>query len=177
MKKKNMVKYALIVSGALTLVICTVMNFYLLPLIESTTEGIKAFDMNSFGYSFEQAKRFVSLLDERGLSFYLHVQLPLDFVYPIAYTTFFSLALLKLTKNKKYLLAFPLLLMASDYTENVFSIIMLKTDFVSSVARTASTVTVIKTALMYITIILVLVFFVQWIINQTQKRIRAKNNF
>ncbi|MGN0443889.1 MAG: hypothetical protein ACI4F5_04650, partial [Acutalibacteraceae bacterium] len=106
MKKQNAIKTALIVSGALTVIICCVMNFCLIPIIESPTEGIRMFDMNSFGYSYETAKKFVSLLSAEGLDTYLHKQLPLDFIYPAVYSVFFSLAIIKL-KGKKFLTAFP----------------------------------------------------------------------
>ena len=165
MKNSKAVKTALIISGALTVIICGVMNFYLIPLIESTTQGIRMFDMNSFGYTYETAKSFVSLLSENGLRTYLNVQLPLDFIYPLAYTVFFSLALLKLT-DKKALLAFPLVLMVCDYTENIFSEIMLRKDFSAVTAHIASAFTVCKSVFMYITMALVLIFFVRWLIKR-----------
>lgn len=165
MTNSKAIKPLLIISGALTLIICGVMNFCLIPLIESTTRGIKIFDMNAFGYTFEEAKTFISLLSERGMHTYLNIQLPLDFCYPIAYAVFFSLALIKLSE-KKVLLAFPVLLMVSDYTENIFTEIMLRTDFSAQTASFASAVTTIKTVLMYITILLVLVFFIRWLVKR-----------
>lgn len=170
MDKKSVTRNTLIFSGAVTLIICCVMNLYLLPLIESTTQGIRAFDMNSLGYSFEQAKTFVSLLSEEGMKTYLFRQLPLDFIYPIAYTVFFSLSILKLRGDKKWLVVFPLLLMISDYIENIITIVMLRTDFSSSVAAAGSCVTTIKSVLMYITIILVLVLFVLWLIKRRKEK-------
>lgn len=160
MKKEKAMKTALIVSGALTLIICGVMNLYLIPAIESTTQGLRIFDMCSFGYTYEDAVKMVSLLSEDGKSIYLFRQLPLDFFYPVAYMAFFSLTIIKLRKDKKILLVLPALLMLCDYTENIFSEIMLRTDFSAGTARAASSVTVTKTILMYavIAVILILLF-------------------
>lgn len=169
MKKTQLIKPVLIVSGALTVIICGVMNFYLIPLIESTTQGIKMFDMQSLGYTYETAKSFVSLLSDKGLNTYLYKQLPLDFFYPIAYTVFFSLSLIRL-KAKKPLLAFPLLLMVCDYCENIFSEIMLRTDFSKQTAKIASVFTVCKSVLMYVTIILVIVYFVKFLISRHESK-------
>lgn len=169
MKKNQLLKSVLIISGALTVIICGVMNFYLIPLIESTTQGIKMFDMQSLGYTFETAKSFVSLLSEEGLHTYLYKQLPLDFFYPVAYTVFFSLSLIRL-KAKKPLLAFPLLLMVCDYCENIFSEIMLRTDFSYQTAKIASFFTVCKSVLMYVTIVLVIVYLVKWIISKNKNK-------
>ena len=55
MKNRKAVTAALVVSGVLTVVICAVMNFYLIPQIEASTQGIRCFDMSAFGYTFEQA--------------------------------------------------------------------------------------------------------------------------
>ena len=54
------IKTLLWLSGGLTALICIVMNFVLIPIIEKHTEGLRCFDMNSFGYTFDQANRFLS---------------------------------------------------------------------------------------------------------------------
>lgn len=159
MKKQNAIKTALIVSGALTAIICCVMNFYLIPIIESTTEGIRMFDMNPFGYSYETAKKFVSLLSAEGLDIYLHKQLPLDFIYPAVYSAFFSLAIMKL-KGKKFLTAFPIALAVCDYAENILTEIMLRTDFSEKTAHIASIITVCKSALMYAVFMIIITLVV-----------------
>lgn len=156
MKKEKLLNILLIIFGVLTLIICGVMNLYLIPVIENTTNGIRIFDMNSFGYSYETARNFVSLLSEKGLKTYLYCQLPLDFIYPVTYTAFFMLALNKLKKGKKLLMLFPICLMIFDYTENIFSEIMLHNEFSAAVSNAASAVTVCKSLLMYITIGLII---------------------
>lgn len=172
MKKKE--KILLIVSGAATAVICLVMNLVLIPSIEKTTEGIRCFDMN-FGYSFDDAKRFLALLSPEGLNTYLHVQLPLDFVYPIAYCLFFCLAIYALIKKRTALLAAPILLAALDYTENICSIIMLKGINTSeSFIRFASAVTSAKTVLMYLVFAVIIVLFVVRIVKSKKNTAATK---
>lgn len=150
----------LILSGIATLAICGVMNLYLIPLIERTTNGIRMFDMQSFGYTYDTAKEFVRLLSAEGLDTFLHRQLPLDFFYPVAYGAFFMLALNKLTSGKKGLLILPAALMLCDYAENVCSIVMLKNDFSAAVAHAGCAFTVMKSLIMYAVIALILVLFI-----------------
>ena len=174
MKKQNAIKTALIISGVLTAVICGVMNFYFIPVIESSTDGIRMFDMNSFGYSYETAKTFVSLLSADGMDTYLHKQLPLDFFYPVAYSVFFSLAIIKL-RGKKLLIMFPLMMAVCDYTENILTEIMLRTDFSENIAHTASVMTVCKSALVYITFIITITLAVLLAVRAKQNRAKDEN--
>ena len=171
MEKTQRTRLILIVSGALTAVICLVMNLWLIPEIEKTTEGLRCFDMNSFGYTHEQAQRFLSLLGERGRELYLHVQLPLDFVYPTAYTAFFVTAIALLRKKKTPLWLLPAALAAFDVVENTCSIIMLKNMSVSpALAGFASTVTVIKSILMTAVFVLLGVLFVLWLTGRKKEK-------
>ena len=160
MKTKKTDNALLFVSGAFTLLICGVMNLYLIPLIEKTTGGIRMFDMQSFGYTYETAKEFVSLLSEKGLNTYLRVQLPLDFFYPVAYGVFFILALKKLMPKKKAPRILPAALMFFDYAENIVGIIMLKTDFSAAAAHAGCVFTVAKSFIMYAVIALILVLLI-----------------
>ncbi len=162
-------KAALFISGGLTAVICLVMNLILIPRIESSTDGIKCFDMN-FGYSADTAKRFLELISNESRSVYLNIQLPLDFIYPLAYCTFFVLMLLKFAEKRKALAALPVVLAVSDYTENICSIIMLKSaEFSPALASFASAVTCIKTVLMYITFLIIIVSIIIHIKNKKKK--------
>lgn len=169
MKNKSF-KIPLIISGAVTAVICAVMNFYLIPLIESTTEGIKCFDMN-FGYSYDDAVKFLSLLSETGRNTYLRIQLPLDFVYPVAYCVFFSLLIVTLMKKKSALLLLPVVLAVTDYCENICTVIMLKSSALSRPPVSfASTVTQVKTVLMYVCFILIAILIIYGIINKIKNK-------
>ena len=167
--KKNQ-KTLLWISGGLTAAICLVMNFILIPMIEKSTAGLRCFDMNSFGYTFDQAKQFLTLLSENGRSIYLHVQLPLDFIYPVAYTAFFMLALTALRGKASPLLALPGALAVSDYIENVCSIKMLRAmDVTPELAKFASAVTVTKSVLMDLVFVLLAALLIVWLIKRKKK--------
>lgn len=157
-------KAALIISGALTAVISLVMNVILIPEIEASTNGIRCFDMN-FAYSFETAKSFLSYLSQSSRSLYLNAQLPLDFIYPLAYCLFFTLLIIRLTKRLNVLAAFPLLLAVFDYAENITTIIILKSaELTAPLARLGSAFTSVKTILMYsvfIEIFICLIFYLK----------------
>jgi hypothetical protein len=164
----------LIITGVITAVICAVMNLYLIPLIETSADGMKCFDMSVFGYSYEEAKTFAGSLSSESLSVYLNRQLPLDFIYPLAYCIFFSLCILKMSK-KKWLICLPVVLAAFDYTENICSIIMLKNaDFSQGVAALARCATTAKTMLMYAVFIVIIVLFIIFAVNK--KKANKTNN-
>jgi len=173
MKTDKKTKALLPVSGAVTAVICVIMNFALIPMIEASTNGIRCFDMQSLGYSFDTAKQFLSLLSEESRNIYLHVQLPLDFIYPVAYTAFFMTAL-KALSCKKLPLVVPGALALFDYAENVCSVVMLKSmDVSEGLAKFASFATVTKSLLMTLTFALLIVFL---FIRASQKARKKKNN-
>ena len=164
MKNKTS-KILLIVSGAMTAAICLIMNFVLIPKIEATTNGIRCFDMN-FAYSYETARKFLSLLSEEGRNVYLNIQLPLDFIYPIAYCIFFVLLILKLTE-KKWLCALPIVLGILDYTENICTVIMLKKGTPEkALVQFASFTTSAKTIMLYLIILIIIVMIIVNIIRK-----------
>ena len=164
-------KILLYVSGALTGIICVVMNAVLIPKIESSTEGIRCFDMN-FAYSYETAQKFLSLLSEEGKRIYLTVQLPLDFIYPIAYCIFFVLLIIALQKKKTALIALPLVLTFCDYCENICTILMLKADTLSpSLVTAASIFTSAKTVLMYLVFLVIIVLIVIRVKNRKKETV------
>ena len=166
MSKNKVFRILLWCSGAATAAICAVMNLFLLPSIEKTTEGIRCFDMN-FGYDHATAARFLELLSPEGRNVYLTRQLPLDFLYPVAYCLFFSLLLVALTKKRTPLIALPVALAGFDYTENVCILLMLRsTELSPSLVSFASAVTMIKTVLLYAVILLILILIVVYFVKR-----------
>lgn len=160
MKSNKAIKPLLIVSGALTAVICAVMNLYLIPVIESTTNSIRCFDMN-FGYGFDEAVGFLSSISDKGRNVYLHIQLPLDFVYPIVYCTFFVLLIYVLEAKKSALTVLPAVLAVFDYAENICVAVMLGRGAISKTfVAFASTFTAVKTLLMYICFAIIIILAV-----------------
>ena len=163
MKKNKMLTVMLIVSGVLTVGICGVMNCFLIPAIESSTQGIRCFDMN-FGYSYETASRFLSLLTQEGRKIYLTRQLPLDFLYPIAYGVFFALLIYRFS-GKKAAVVLPALLAAFDYCENVCVCRILTVDNLpQTLVSVASVATIAKTVMMYLCILLILVLLIKRVV-------------
>ena len=166
-KSLKKVKLTALISGILTAAICAVMNFVLIPIIESTTGGIRCFDMN-FGYDYEDAVRFLELLSDEGRRVYLHIQLPLDFIYPIVYCVFFISVIVLLTGKKGVIL--PVTLAVSDYIENILSIVMLRSDNIGySITTFASTVTVIKTVLMYSCFTVIAALIIRYLIKRKKR--------
>ena len=149
-----------IIAGIGTAVIGAIMNIILIPQIEANTGGIRCFDMNP-GYNYEQASEFLRLIGDEGRHIYLGYQLPMDFIYPVFYTLLFVSLIVLLTKKKSPLLVLPLLLAVSDYGENILSEIMLRADSLSRpLVTAASALTLIKTLLMYVTILAVVILIV-----------------
>ncbi len=166
MKTSKSVKLIAIITGILTVAISGIMNIVLMPQIEANTGGIKCFDMN-FGYTAGEAKEFLNLIGENGRHIYLDYQLPLDFIYPVIYTAFFIVLKYLFKKLKTPFMVLPVILAAVDYAENIFSEIMLRADeFLPSVAKTASIITVIKTLLMYLIFLILIVLLIKMIVTK-----------
>lgn len=164
-------KILLWVSGSVTVIIMAVMNLWLIPAIEAGTEGMRFFDMNSFGYSLEQARAFLASLSPGGMRLALHTQLPLDFFYPVAYSAFFILVMKALTGKRTAFEIIPALLFVSDYTENILTVSILKAGAVTEkLARIASAVTVTKSMLMYLTFLIVIIMFIRWIVSKKKSK-------
>jgi len=173
MKKRSIL---LIVSGGLTAIIMLIMDVFLIPSIEAGCEGIRYFDMNSFGYTAENARLFLSTLSEEGRALCLNVQLPLDFFYPVAYTTFFILMMKLLIGRKSRLMLFPALLAAADYAENICTVLILRGESVSSaLLGCASAFTVTKSTLMTVSVTIILIFLVKYLIRRRKEKQNTDN--
>ena len=116
----------------------------------------------NFGYSFDYADRFLSVLSPKGYSMYKFVQIPLDMLFPMLnyITAVITFVLLKRVYMKlggrdireKYspfailLLLLPFAGMLFDYLENIMVFIMLsaKTAISEQFIQASSIFTVIK---------------------------------
>ncbi|MBR1811666.1 MAG: hypothetical protein IJ766_08500 [Clostridia bacterium] len=158
-------------SGVVTAAICGVMNLVLIPMIEKNTGGIRCFDMQSFGYSYETALQFLAALGESGRKIYLHMQLPLDFIYPVAYTVFFVFLFAALRKRVSKVLLLPLFMAVFDYAENICSICMLRSMAPSkNLAAFASCMTVAKSACLALTAIFSVIYLARLLISRRKAR-------
>ena len=169
MENTKSLKITAVISGVLTAAICAVMNFIFIPSIEKGA-ATRCFDM-TFGYGFTDALRFLSTISAEGKATYLYRQLPLDFIYPIAYCVFFCVLIYLLMESKSLLFIFPVMLAIFDYIENVCVAVMLKTDLPSIVfVSFASSATMMKSLLMYVCFLLIAVLIILRIVANTKKK-------
>ena len=72
------------------------MVLWSLPLVSEMAGGGVPFDMRPGGYSFEEARVFLSAMSSEGREFYLNTQQLLDFFYPTLFAITVSIALIHL---------------------------------------------------------------------------------
>lgn len=118
-----------------------IMLIYTIPNVQNEAGGMKIFDLQLLGYSFDYAQEFFSLLTERGYTLYKCVQLPIDILYPFLnfLVGISSLALLKRGLEKLtgesdplkftwatyFMLMLTFFSMIFDYLENIMVFTML----------------------------------------------------
>lgn len=137
---------------AATMAIYATMLIWTLPSIAENAGGLVPFDMRPTGYSPDEARIFLSALNETGRSLYLGTQHTLDLVYPMLLAIVLSGGVVALIANWKLrgVLYLAILLgMFADYTENTFVALMLEYPgpVPDKLAGFASMATVIKSAL------------------------------
>ena len=74
-----------------------VMFFGTLAHLQALTGGAAPFDIRPLGYSYEEARSFLTAIGQQGRAYYLNRQLILDTVYPPFYAVSRALALWWLT--------------------------------------------------------------------------------
>lgn len=94
-----------------------IFNLLIFPLFYKTNQNNTLLDLQ-FSYSSEKAYDILAEYNDKELKKYIIGELTVDLVYPIVYTLFISFLIFKLTK-KNTLSLFPLLIMFSDYFENI----------------------------------------------------------
>ncbi len=115
---------------AATLAVYATMLAWTLPAISAAAGGLAPFDMRPSGYSFDEAKAFLTALSPEGKALYLTVQHKLDAAYPglLAATLFFAIAALipKAWGRWRWLIALIAIPGAlCDYLENAAVSVML----------------------------------------------------
>lgn len=75
-------RWAILALFAATVGLYLVMLLWSLPRISAEAGGLAPFDMRPGGYSFDEARTFLTALSEEGRRFYLDVQHRLDLFYP-----------------------------------------------------------------------------------------------
>lgn len=156
----------------LYLAILCVMDFVLLPAILSGTPQMTLFDLKFFGYDAAYARSLIAGMNSRSLSLYLHVQLPMDFVYPIIYGLLYSLLFQRLYGNRMRVpVLIAVALCVADYTENILVVFMLRSSMPGDALVTAaSTATVTKSILLLAVYGLIAAGFAAWLVNKIRKK-------
>ena len=96
------------------------------PVIQANLGELQMFDMMKNGYDVSIAERILAVMGEEGRNLYLHVQMPIDFVYPVLMAVVYYLVLVKTSTTFRYsYYVFPVLLTLCDWMENVCIIWML----------------------------------------------------
>ena len=154
------------------LAILCVMDFVLLPAILSGTPQLTLFDLKFFGYDAAYARSLIAGMNSRSLSLYLHVQLPLDFVYPIVYGLLYSVLFQRLYgKRMRVPVLIAAALCVADYTENILVVFMLRSGMPGKpIVTAASTATVTKSILLLAVYALIGAGFVAWLVNKIRKK-------
>lgn len=149
--------------------------FMLLVTIPNTmnfSEGMKLLDMMPTGYDLDYVNKLFITLGEDGRNMYLTNQIPVDMVYPLLFGLTYALVLAyflkkinKLRSPFSYLCLLPIIAGIADYLENIGIITLLNNypDFTETTVNTTSMFSLIKsisTSLFFITLIVILIFFV-----------------
>lgn len=96
------------------------------PVIQENLGELQMFDMMKNGYDVSIAERILAVMGEEGRNLYLHVQMPIDFVYPVLMAVVYYLVLVKTSTTFRYsYYVFPVLLILCDWMENICIIWML----------------------------------------------------
>jgi hypothetical protein len=146
--------------------IYAVMLIWTLPTISAEAGGLMPFDTRPFGYSFEEAKAFLTALSADGRALYLGEQHFLDLFYPALLAATLILAAIVLTSPGllRWLLSVPAALgLVFDYLENRAVGRMLEAGpdgLTETLVSEASRWTVLKSAFTTIAIVAVIVLLV-----------------
>ncbi len=124
--KKVLLLFALTTIVYLTMVLITI------PQVMVYGSGMRLLDMMLLGYDIAYVNDLFDALGSKGREAYLHMQIPLDMIYPalfaISYCLVLGFFLNKLDKLKTtlvYLCLLPFFAGAMDYAENIGIISML----------------------------------------------------
>lgn len=107
------------------ILIFQIMTRYIFPIIEYDLGDYHLLDMVKQGYDANYVTKILSLMNERSKDMYLHVQMPLDFLYPLIMATVYFLVFAKVWKKYWHVFCvLPVLLVLFDWAENISIILM-----------------------------------------------------
>ena len=155
---------------AVALAVYATMLVWTLPAITAAAGGLAPFDLRPSGYSFDDAKAFLTALSPEGKALYLNVQHKLDAAYPalLAATLFFAIAALtpKGWGGWRWVLALTAIPGALfDYLENAAVTVMLTVGadgLTPDMAATANRWTTWKSGMTTIAMTVLLILLAAW---------------
>lgn len=160
----------------LQIVVFQVMVHVTFPVIQENLGTLKMFDMTKGGYDTTTAVSILESLGTAGRDMYLHVQMPIDFLYPCIMAAVYFLVLVKTSSSFRYsYYIFPILLVLLDWTENICIILMLTgheiTDRLVGISSFCTQAkAIVGDYILYFAAILgLLVCFIRWIQRKVRK--------
>lgn len=151
------------------------MMVFTFPVINNQIVG-KAFDLQTFGYSFTLAESIVNSLDVQTTQLYLFPQLCLfDLFYPFLFALFSSSLLFRLanmtSKLGLLLVIIPFVAMVFDYSENLCIILMITkaVELSEFFVFMSSSFTITKSICTSLAWIAILVYAMKWVISKIRE--------
>jgi hypothetical protein len=153
----------------LTNIVYAIMLLITIPKVMQYSGGMQLLDMLPTGYDHDYVRTLLDTLGNQGRDMYLHIQIPVDMIYPglfgISYCLVMAYFLNKFGKLDSYLFYFCLIPVFSgicDYAENIGIISMLNNypDNSDSLTQVTNVFSVLKssfTTLYLISLVLLLV--------------------
>jgi hypothetical protein len=176
---------------ALSFVLWAILFFVTLPHLQALAGGRAPFDLRIFGYSYAEARTFLTAIGEPGRAYYLNPELVLDSFYPPLYAASRGLALWWLTAPgrvrdraipavwRTLLVALPILVALIDGgVENVCIAKMIGSwpDLSAGVVQLSSAATQAKFLLGAPTEVLLVVFAILWALRRLRSRVTVPTN-
>ncbi|MEJ2108693.1 MAG: hypothetical protein P8Z37_02045 [Acidobacteriota bacterium] len=124
--QKSVSGRSVLILFVVTLAVYLIMLLHTIPSVVQQAPELKLFDMSPYGYTTDYAEKLLTGMGPAGREDYLHLQLPIDFVYPGLFAITYTMMLIWLFKktfdaeSKIFLMAFiPAVAGFFDYMENL----------------------------------------------------------
>lgn len=149
--------------------------FYSIPLVISASPETRIFDVMPVGYQLADALQILANIEESGRAIYLHLQLPLDAIYPALFAISHSCLFIwlarkrhALSSNWLYLAYLPFMAAAFDYAENIgiWAMLMQYPNVMQNTVDLACLFTQIKSLITTVFFTAFLIVLVQVLINR-----------
>lgn len=163
---------------AVTLAVYLAILVWSLPAIAAEADGLRPFDLRPQGYSFDEAREFLTALSDRGRELYLGPQQWLDTAYPLLLALTLSLAFLRLAPPGRVWLALLAAAIACagtvfDLMENAQVRALLRQDpaeITAEAVAAASNATVVKSLCHTAAFVALILLFVAFLRRRARER-------